>query len=80
MLFATFMHLRETITNFHLLVVSTRAVMTTTFCPLSVEELQKQRYKVECVLDQFDQDWAIFEKSYVFELMEIEADARRSVV
>jgi hypothetical protein len=32
------------------------------------------------MLEQFDQDWSIFEKSYVFELMAIEADARRNVV
>lgn len=53
--------------------------MTEEFCPLSVEELQKQRFKVEKILEQFDQDWSIFEKSYVFELMAIEADARRNV-
>ncbi len=71
--------LKDEITNFHLVVVSTRAVMTEEFCPLSVEELQKQRFKVEKRLEQFDQDWAIFEKSYVFELMAIEADARKNV-
>lgn len=54
--------------------------MTEEFCPLTVEDLQKQRFKVERILEQFDQDWAIFEKSYVFELMAIEADARRNVV
>jgi hypothetical protein len=80
MLYDTFTKLRETITNFHLMVVSSRALMTEEYCPLSVEELQKQRFKVECVLDQFDQDWAVFEKSYVFELMAIEADARKTVV
>lgn len=38
------------------------------------------RLKVERLLEQFDQDWAIFEKSYVQELMTIEADARKSVI
>lgn len=51
MLYDTFTKLRETITNFHLMVVSSRALMTEEYCPLSVEELQKQRFKVECILD-----------------------------
>lgn len=79
LLYETFIMLKEEITSFHLLVVSSRAVMTEDFCPLSVEELQKQRFKVEKRLEQFDQDWSVFEKSYVFELMNIEADARKNV-
>ena len=54
--------------------------MTEEFCSLSVEELQRLRVKVERLLEQFDQDWAIFEKSYVQELMTIEADARKTVI
>lgn len=80
MLYDTFINLKEVISAFHLAVVSARATMTEEFCSLSVEELQKMRLKVERLLEQFDQDWAIFEKSYVQELMTIEADARRTVI
>lgn len=65
MLYDTFINLKEVISAFHLAVVSARATMTEEFCSLSVEELQKMRLKVERLLEQFDQDWAIFEKSYV---------------
>lgn len=50
-MYETFTKLKDAITGFHLLVVSSRAVMTEEFCPLSVEELQKQRFKVERILE-----------------------------
>ena len=31
------------------------------------------------MLEQFDQDWSIYERAYVTELMAIESDARRHV-
>jgi hypothetical protein len=43
--------LKDQITSFHLLVVTSRAVMTSDFCPLSVEDLQKHRFKVERMLE-----------------------------
>lgn len=79
-LYETFVKLKDAIVSFHLLVVSSRAIMSEEYCPLSVDDLQKHRFKVERMLEQFDQDWSIFEKSYVFELMAIEADARKNVV
>lgn len=39
LLYETFIKLKDAITNFHLLVVSSRAVMTDEFCPLSVDDL-----------------------------------------
>ena len=53
--------------------------MTPEFCTLSPEDLLKHRTKVERLLEQFDQDWSIYERAYVTELMAIEADARRHV-
>jgi len=54
--------------------------MSPEFCQLSPEELLRHRTKVERLLEQFDQDWSIYEKAYVTELMAIEADARRLVI
>ena len=54
--------------------------MSTDFCAISPEELLKMRTRVERQLEQFDQDWSIYEKGYVTELMAIEADARRFVI
>ena len=53
--------------------------MSTDFCQLPPEELLRHRTKVERLLEQFDQDWSIYEKAYVTELMAIEADARKLV-
>jgi hypothetical protein len=61
-------------------VVTARATKTEEFCSLSIDDLQKLRSKVEQLLEQFDQDWSIYEKGYVTELMNIEADARRFVI
>jgi hypothetical protein len=80
LLYETFTRLRDAITSFHLQIVSARALLSEEYCPMSVEELQKQRLKVDRNLEQFDFDWSVFEKSYVFELMAIEADARKNVV
>jgi hypothetical protein len=80
LLYETFTRLRDAITSFHLQIVSARALLSEEYCPMSVEELQKQRLKVDRNLEQFDLDWSVFEKSYVFELMAIEADARKNVV
>ena len=46
---------------------------------MAPEELLRHRTKVERLLEQFDQDWSIYERAYVTELMAIEADARRHV-
>jgi len=54
--------------------------MSPEFCQLSPEELLRHRTKVERLLEQFDQDWSIYEKAYVTELMAIEADARKLVI
>lgn len=54
--------------------------MSADFCSLSAGELLKMRTVVERQLEQFDQDWSIYEKGYVTELMAIEADARRFVI
>ena len=59
--------------------VTAKATMSPEFCHLSPEELLRHRTKVERLLEQFDQDWSIYEKTYVTELMAIEADARRHV-
>ena len=53
--------------------------MSEEFCSLSADDLLKHRTRVERLLEQFDQDWSIYEKGYVTELMAIEADARRFV-
>jgi hypothetical protein len=57
-------------------VITARATASEEFCSLGIEELQRTRSKVERLLEQFDQDWSIYEKGYVTELMAIEADAR----
>jgi len=80
MLYSTFNELKSAIHTLHLHIVTARATMTDVFCSLTPIELQKMRTKVEHLLEAFDQDWTIFEKSYVTELMEIESDARRFVV
>ena len=79
MLFQTFSELKTAIHNLHLTVINARVISTDDFCSLSFDDLQKLRNKVERLLEQFDQDWSIYEKGYVTELMEIEADARRYV-
>jgi hypothetical protein len=60
----------------HLTVVNARATATDEYCTLTAEDLQKHRNRVERLLEQFDQDWSIYEKGYVTELMAIESDAR----
>lgn len=79
MLFQTFSELKTAIHNLHLTVINARVMATDDFCSLSFDDLQKLRNKVERLLEQFDQDWSIYEKGYVTELMEIEADARHFV-
>lgn len=54
MLYETFTRLRDAITSFHLQIVSARALLSEEFCPMSVEDLQKQRLKVDRNLEQFD--------------------------
>jgi hypothetical protein len=41
--------------------------------------LPKKKEKMILMLKKFDISWALYEKSYVFELMVIEKDARRFV-
>jgi hypothetical protein len=76
MLFQTFTELKQSIYHLHLSVVTARATSTDDYCSLTTDDLQKLRSKVERLLEQFDQDWSIYEKGYVTELMAIEADAR----
>ena len=80
MLFQTFSELKTAIHNLHLTVINAKVITTDDYCSLSFDDLQKLRNKVERLLEQFDQDWSIYEKGYVTELMEIEADARRFVI
>ena len=60
--------------------MNAKATMSADFCALSPEDLLKMRTRVERLLEQFDQDWSIYERGYVTELMAIEADARRFVI
>lgn len=76
MLFQTFSELKQSIHHLYLTVINARATATDEFCLMSPSELMKLRNKVERLLEQFDQDWSIYEKGYVTELMAIEADAR----
>jgi len=80
MMYQTFTELKASINALHLSVVNAKATMSSDFCAISAEELLKMRTKVERQLEQFDQDWSIYEKGYVTELMAIEADARRFVI
>ena len=54
MLYETFTKLKESITTFHLQIVSARALLTEEYCPMSVEDLQKHRLNVDKQLEQFD--------------------------
>ena len=54
--------------------------MSDDFCSLTPDELLKHRTRVERLLEQFDQDWSIYEKGYVTELMAIEQDARKFII
>ena len=80
MLYETFGSLKSEIAGFHHWIVAARATMSDDFCSIQPEELHKARCRLESKLENFDQDWAIFEKSYVQELMRIEADARMNVI
>jgi hypothetical protein len=80
MLYETFGSLKNEISSFHHWIIAAKANMTDEFCSISQEELHKARCRLENKLENFDQDWAIFEKSYVQELMSIEADARMNVI
>ena len=80
MMYQTFSELKTAINSLHLNVVNAKATMSADFCALSPDDLLKMRTKVERLLEQFDQDWSIYEKGYVTELMAIEADARRFVI
>ena len=80
MLYDTFTQLKLEINQFHHWVVTCRANMTDDYCSISPDDLQKGRARLEQKLEQFDQDWAIFERSYVSELMNIEAHARKNVI
>lgn len=79
MMYGTFSDLKEAISQLHLCVVTAKATMSSEFCQLPPEELLRHRTRVERLLEQFDQDWSIYEKAYVTELMAIESDARRHV-
>ena len=79
-MYQTFTDLKTSINQLHLSVVNAKATMSTDFCAISPEELLKMRTRVERQLEQFDQDWSIYEKGYVTELMAIEAEARRFVI
>lgn len=47
---------------------------------MSIKDLAKKREKLVKALKQIDEHWALYEKSYVFELMVIEKDARRFII
>ena len=78
-MYLTFSELKDAISQLHLSVETAKATMSEAFCQLGPEELLRHRTKVERLLEQFDQDWSIYERAYVTELMSIEADARRHV-
>lgn len=78
-MYQTFSELKDAISQLHVSVIMAKATMTPEYCHISPEELHRHRTKVERHLEQFDQDWSIYEKAYVTELMAIEADARRHV-
>ena len=46
---------------------------------LEIKSLSKKKEKFFLMLREFDEQWALYERSYVFELMVIEKDARRFV-
>lgn len=49
------------------------------YSTMSVRNVGRKREKLISMLRQLDEQWALYERSYVFELMVIEKDARRFV-
>jgi hypothetical protein len=47
---------------------------------LPIKSMQRKQEKLHAMLKAFDEQWALYEKSYVFELMVIERDARRFII
>lgn len=47
---------------------------------MQVKNINRKKDKLTTMLKAFDQQWALYERSYVFELMVIEKDARRFVL
>jgi hypothetical protein len=47
---------------------------------MQVKNIGRKRDKLAGMLRAFDSQWAVYERSYVFELMVIEKDARRFII
>jgi hypothetical protein len=47
---------------------------------MQIKNINRKKEKLSVMLHQFDDQWALYERSYVFELMVIEKDARRFVL
>ena len=47
---------------------------------MTVKNISKKQEKLVRMLKSLDEQWALYEKSYVFELMVIEKDARRYII
>lgn len=47
---------------------------------MQVKNIGRKRDKLGGMLRAFDSQWAVYERSYVFELMVIEKDARRFII
>ena len=77
-LFMQFSTLRRYIARF------TRKLQTTNeddeYSAMQIKNINRKKEKLSVMLRQFDDQWALYERSYVFELMVIEKDARRFVL
>jgi hypothetical protein len=47
---------------------------------MQVKNINRKKDKLTQMLRSFDEQWALSERSYVFELMVIEKDARRFII
>lgn len=47
---------------------------------MQVKNINRKKDKLTQMLRSFDEQWALYERSYVFELMVIEKDARRFII
>jgi hypothetical protein len=50
------------------------------YSAMQIKNINRKKEKLSVMLRQFDDQWALYERSYVFELMVIEKDARRFVL